>query len=74
MGLQEWPIWRRSHVVPDFDGHPDNLIKAGRFHRAKGLEFKVVFLLGLSEGQFPEPRKRLESSYDERQALQIGEW
>ena len=60
--------------LAEFDGHSNNSIKVGTFHRAKGLEFKVAFLLGLSEGQFPAPRERESSAeYDERRALQISE-
>lgn len=36
-----------------FDGQPSDRVRVGTFHRAKGLEFKVVFLLGLTEGEFP---------------------
>lgn len=39
----------------DYDGTPNNKIKVGTHHRAKGLEFKVVFLPGLSEDEFPRP-------------------
>src|SRR5690606_33967227 len=38
-----------------YDGVPNDLIEVGTHHRAKGLEFKVVLLPGLSDGQFPRP-------------------
>lgn len=36
-----------------YEGRPNDLVKVGTYHRAKGLEFKVVFLPGLSDGMFP---------------------
>jgi hypothetical protein len=42
-----------TQKLDDYDGRPNDQVKVGTFHRAKGLEFKVVFLPGLSEGQFP---------------------
>ena len=36
-----------------YDGVPAPKVKVGTFHRAKGLEFKIVFLPGLSAGRFP---------------------
>lgn len=38
-----------------YDGTPNGLVKVGTHHRAKGLEFKVVFLPGLSGEEFPRP-------------------
>ena len=38
-----------------YDGTPNELMKVGTHHRVKGLEFKVVFLPGLSDGEFPRP-------------------
>ena len=56
-------------------GSAVDCVWTGTFHRAKGLEFKIAFLLDLSEGQFPPPRKRWESSdeYSERHALQLSQ-
>ena len=61
--------------LESFDGRPSDLVRVGTFHRAKGLEFKVVFLLGLTEGEFPRrlwgsrtPEERLE-----HEARQISE-
>jgi hypothetical protein len=36
-----------------YEGRPNELIKVGTYHRGKGLEFKVVFLPGLTRGAFP---------------------
>ena len=58
-----------------FDGRPNSSIKVGTFHRAKGLEFKVVFLLGLSDRSFPKPKRygQSDAEYRERRALQVSE-
>ena len=37
----------------DFRGKATDEVKVGTFDRAKGLEFKVVFLLGVSHGAWP---------------------
>lgn len=37
----------------NFTGTPTDRVKVGTFDRAKGLEFKVVFLLGISHGAWP---------------------
>ena len=56
-------------------GPAGDRVRTGTFHRAKGLEFKIAFLLDLSEGQFPTPPKRWESGdeYSERHALQLSQ-
>ena len=58
--------------LTNFEGLTNDRIKVGTFDRAKGLEFKVVFLLGMSNGPFPAPRGRSESEaeYSERQAME----
>jgi hypothetical protein len=38
-----------------YDGRPNDLVKVGTYHRGKGLEFKAVFLPGLSKDVFPRP-------------------
>ncbi|MBI3322816.1 MAG: UvrD-helicase domain-containing protein [Candidatus Omnitrophica bacterium] len=35
---------------------PDELLVLSTIHQAKGLEWSAVFLIGLSEGQFPHPK------------------
>jgi hypothetical protein len=37
--------------LEDYDGRPNNRVKVGTYHRAKGLEFKAVFLPHM--GRFP---------------------
>ena len=41
--------------LANFDGRSTSRVKIGTFKRAKGLEFKVVFLLGLGDDSFPCP-------------------
>ena len=36
-----------------YNGRPNDRVKVGTVHRAKGLEFKVVFLPNLTSGLFP---------------------
>ena len=55
--------------LQSFDGTSTNRIKTGTFKRAKGLEFKVVFLLGLGADSFPGPRRYWQTAeeHEERQ-------
>lgn len=50
--------------LKDYDGTPNDCVKVGTHHRAKGLEFKVVFLPGLSDGEFP---RNVSSGMDDRE-------
>ena len=57
----------RSHglevqSLEDYDGRPNDRVKVGTYHRAKGLEFKAVFLPHL--GRFP-PQAKKGSSEEE---------
>ncbi|MGB6059189.1 MAG: 3'-5' exonuclease [Microthrixaceae bacterium] len=66
---------QQGHAAQDlnaYDGTPSDKIKVGTHHRAKGLEFKVVFLPGLSEDEFPRPRApgMDEREYADRLALE----
>ncbi len=67
-------LYAQFQKLRDIEGRPNDLIKIGTFHRAKGLEFKVVFLFGISEKSFPAPRKSSETDaeYQERRALEIS--
>ena len=58
-----------------FDGTPTSRIKTGTFKRGKGLEFKVVFLLGLGVDSFPGPRRPWQTAeeYEERRVLETTE-
>ena len=65
----------QSESLANFSGRPNNHLKVGTFHRAKGLEFKVVFLLEISAGEFPGQAKRweTEAEYEERRALEMSQ-
>lgn len=65
----------RCQPLTRFDGRHNDRIKVGTFHRAKGLEFKVAFLLGLSEGGFPRPPSPRQGTeeYEELRSLQLSE-
>ena len=62
----------RCQRLASFDGSPTEKVRVGTFHRAKGLEFKVVFLVDLSAF----PRKwgaGGEEEVNEQQALEISQ-
>lgn len=65
----------RCQKLDRFNGLPSPSVKIGTFHRAKGLEFKVVFLLGVSASSFPTPRSAGQSAleHSERRALQVNQ-
>ncbi|MPY94718.1 MAG: hypothetical protein GEV08_17140 [Acidimicrobiia bacterium] len=44
-----------------YDGRPTQRVKVGTYHRGKGLEFKAVFLPGLSKGVYPRPPRDTDS-------------
>ncbi len=78
--LKKFRRTRLSHhfqKLRDFTGQPHDFdfIKIGTFHRAKGLEFKMVFLFGISEKSFPKPKmpNQSDSEYNEQRALQVSE-
>ena len=60
--------------LKDYDGTPNDSVKVGTHHRAKGLEFKVVFLPGLSDGEFPRsaPNGMDDQEYADQLALQMS--
>jgi len=47
----------------------NNKVKLMTAHRAKGLEFKVVFIIGLEEDIFPHYRNKGEDSIEEERRL-----
>ena len=59
--------------LASYKGKPNEAIKVGTFNRAKGLEFKVVFLLDLSI--FPKRRRpaKAAAENDERMALHVSQ-
>ena len=59
--------------LSEFTGGSNERVKVGTFHRSKGLEFKVVFLLDLSAGSFPFSLSgQSEEERSEQRELQIS--
>jgi hypothetical protein len=60
--------------LTSWDGRPSKAIRVGTYHRAKGLEFKVVFLPGLDES-FPRAAARGQDPDEhlEQRALEISQ-
>lgn len=54
--------------LKDYDGRPNSMVKVGTYHRGKGLEFKVVFLPGLSRSEFPRPPRPDENEEEAAEA------
>src|SRR5690606_15343501 len=50
----------KTQSLAQYDGQPNDMVKVGTYHRGKGLEFKAVFLPGLSRDTFPrQPQEGL---------------
>jgi DNA helicase II / ATP-dependent DNA helicase PcrA len=58
----------------DEEGQPADSIVLMTLHSAKGLEFPVVFLIGLEEGVFPHSRSLMEEAEmeEERRLAYVG--
>jgi superfamily I DNA/RNA helicase len=61
-----------AQKLDDYDGRPNDKVKVGTYHRAKGLEFKVVFLPALSEGVFPRPPGDGDSEDEAAEARELS--
>ena len=55
-----------------YDGRPNDMVKVGTYHRAKGLEFKAVFLPGLSAGVFPHDPEPEQSADEVAEAEELA--
>ena len=71
-GLREADL--RCQSLSQFDGRPNDAVKVDTFHRAKGLEFKSVFLLGTAA--FPRSRtvRQTDAEYAEQRAMQLSQF
>lgn len=57
-----------------YQGEAVDAVKIGTYNRAKGLEFKVVFLPGLDDGRFPPPQHPGQDphEYEDERSLNIS--
>lgn len=56
-----------------YEGRSTPKVKVGTFHRVKGLEFKMVLLVGLGEGEFPRQLSGVEAAEEaESISMQIS--
>jgi superfamily I DNA/RNA helicase len=62
----------RVQPLDRYDGRPNDLVKVGTYHRAKGLEFKAVFLPGLTRGQFPRRPAEGEGTEEAAEARELA--
>ena len=62
----------RVQQLDRYDGRPTDLVKVGTYHRGKGLEFKAVFLPGLSKGVFPRPAHDQQSPEEADEARELA--
>lgn len=60
--------------LPEYGGTPTERVKVGTYTEAKGLEFKAVFLPGLSADRFPPAggEHETEEEHEERRALELS--
>lgn len=76
---KHWVSLLASARIPRADlsasgGPATNEVKVGTYHRAKGLEFKVVFLPGLDERFLPRQRAGQDATeFEEERSLSISQ-
>lgn len=58
-----------------YEGIPTDAVKIGTYFRAKGLEFKVVFLPEFDAHHFPRPQQtgQDDAEYADTRSLQISQ-
>jgi superfamily I DNA/RNA helicase len=62
-------------ALEEYAGQPIDKVKVGTHFRIKGLEFKVVFLPRVGDGEFPRRRApgQSQDEYDEQRALSVSQ-
>ncbi|MFS8585549.1 MAG: 3'-5' exonuclease, partial [Acidimicrobiia bacterium] len=61
-----------AQKLEQYDGRPNDQVKVGTYHRGKGLEFKAVFLPGMSKGVFPRPPEDGQSPEEAAEARELA--
>lgn len=67
--LQEFINYLNTTVTKNFSENKD-MVQLSTIHRAKGLEYSVVFLPGLNDGLLPH--KKADDIQDERRLFYVG--
>ncbi len=72
--LENVALVESSDLVQDKQGNKKDAVTLMTLHSAKGLEFKVVFLVGMEEGLFPHSRALLSKDEleEERRLAYVG--
>ncbi|EKD79786.1 MAG: hypothetical protein ACD_40C00299G0001, partial [uncultured bacterium] len=72
--LENVALVQSEYYVGEKSKDKTNLVTLMTLHAAKGLEFKIVFLIGMEEGLFPHSRSLLEveEMEEERRLAYVG--